>query len=83
MSWTTILTMLVLAVTSAILVMFYGWEPWLAIAVVGGGTMLTALVLLAILMWFSPHQDRSGFWSGATREMRKELRAMFATFRGK
>lgn len=83
MSWTTILTMLVLVVTNAILVMSYGWEPWLAIAVVGGGTMLTIFVLLVILLWFSPPQDRSEFWSGVTREMRKELKAMLATFRGK
>lgn len=83
MSWTTILTMLVLAVTSAILVMTCGWEPWQAFAVVSGGTMLAVLALLAILLWFSSPQDRSDFLSVIAREMRKELKAMFAMFRGK
>lgn len=83
MSWTTILTMLVLAVTSAILVMIYGWEPWQAFAVVSGGTMLAVLLLLAILLWFSSPQDRSDFLWVVAREMRKELKAMLATFRSK
>lgn len=83
MSWTTILTMLVLAGTSAVLVMIYGWEPWQAFAVVSDGTMLAVLVLLAILLWFSSPQDRSDFLSVIAREMRKELKAMFAMFRGK
>lgn len=69
--------MLVLAVTSAILVMIYGWEPWQAFAVVSGGAML------AILLWFSSHQDRSDFLPVIAREMRKELKAMLATFRSK
>lgn len=80
MSWTTILTMLVLAVTSAIMVMVYGWELWQAFAVVGGGTMLA---VLAILLWLSSPEDRSDFLSVIAREMRKELKAMFAMFRGK
>jgi len=82
-SWTTILTMLVSAVTSAIMVMVYGWELWQAFAVVSGGTMLAVLVLLAILLWFLSPQDRPDFSWVIAREMRQELKAMLATFLGK
>lgn len=83
MSWMTILTMLVLAVTSAMLVMIYGWEPWQAFAVVSGGTIFVSLLLLAALTWSSPPSDRAGLWQVITTEMRKELKALFALFRGK
>jgi MFS superfamily sulfate permease-like transporter len=83
MSWTTILTMGVLAVTSAVLVMVHGWEPWQAFAAMSGGTMLAVLVLLAIQLWFSSPQDRSDFLSEIAGEMRKELKAFFGMLRGK
>jgi len=75
--------MLVSAVTSAIMVMVYGWELWQAFAVVSGGTMLAVLVLLAILLWFLSPQDRPDFSWVIAREMRQELKAMLATFLGK
>lgn len=58
MSWMAILTMLVLAGISAILVMIYGWELWQAFAVVSGGTIMAVLVLLAIVVLISSRQVR-------------------------
>jgi len=83
MSWTTILTMLVLAVTSAVLVIIYEWEPWQAFAVVSGGTTLVSLVLLAALLKLSPPSDRAGLWLVITTEMWKELKSVLTMFRGK
>lgn len=83
MSWTSILTALVLSATTAILVIIYEWEPWQAFLLVSGIAAVFILVLMAIMLWLSPPPDRARIWSEMKKEMQKEYRAMLNGLRKK
>lgn len=83
MSWITILTALTLTLTTAILVVIYGWELWMAFGVVVAFSMGPILLLLAVLMWLSPAADRAGIWQGFKVAFRTELAALLKSLRFK
>lgn len=83
MSWTSILTALTLSTTSAILVIIYGWELWQAFSVVAAFSVGLILMLLAILMWMSPAQDRASVLQVVKVGFLKEFEALLKNLRGK
>ena len=83
MSWTSILTMMVLAIATAILVMYFKLEFWKAVVIVVGITVSLLLGLFAVLLRLSDPQNRIDLWMGFRTEFLKELKAMLAVVRGK
>ena len=83
MSWTSILTMMVLAIATAILVMYFKLEFWKAVVIVVGITVSLLLGLFAVLLGLSDPQNRIDLWMGFRTEFLKELKAMLAVVRGK
>ena len=83
MSWTSILTMMVLAIATAILVMYFKLEFWKAVVIVVGVTVSLILGLFAVLLGFSDPQNRLDLWMAFRTEFLKELKAMLAEVRGK
>ncbi len=83
MSWITILTSLTLAAITAILVVIYGWEFWMAFEVVVAFSLGPILLLLAILIWLSPAEDRAGVLKGFKVAFRMELAALLNALRFK
>lgn len=82
MSWMAVITMLVWAITSAILVMNYGWTLWEVLVMVSGVVALFGLALV-VLLKLSPAKDQADLLSLIKTEMRKELKALLAQVRGK
>jgi membrane protein YdbS with pleckstrin-like domain len=80
MSWTSILTALVLATVSAIMVIVYEFEPWQAFLMVGSGAVAVILGLLLILL---PPSDHREVWLGFKCEFRKEYQAILMWLRKK
>lgn len=83
MSWTSILTALTLAATSAILVIIYGWGLWQAFSVVAAFSVGLILMILAMLMWMSPAQDRASVLQVVKVEFLKEFEALLKSLRWK
>ena len=83
MSWTSILTMMVLAIATAILVMYFKLEFWKAVLIVVGVTVSLLLGLFTVLLGLSDPQNRLDLWMGFRTEFLKEIKAMFAVVRNK
>jgi len=79
MSWASILTALVLAASSATMVMVYKFEPWQALLLASGGA---AVVILGLLLYL-PLSDRYEVWRGFKCEARREYQALLKKLRKK
>lgn len=73
MSWTSIITALVLAAVSAFLVIYQGWEPWVALLVLGGGMIVIILTVLAGILLFTPKKQRAQEFSELKGGFRKGI----------
>ncbi len=83
MSWTSILTTLTLTLITAILVMIYGWNLWMAFEVVVAFSGGLILMLLAALLWLTPKPDRAKFLQVVRMTCLKELAVLWKTLRFK
>ena len=83
MSWTSIFTMMVLAIATAILVMYFKLEFWKAVVIVVGITVSLLLGLFAVLLGLSDPQNRLDLWTDFRTGFLKELKAMLAVVLGK
>jgi membrane protein YdbS with pleckstrin-like domain len=62
MSWTSIITALVLALTTAFLTIFKGWDSTEAFFVVCSSAVLINLLVLAIYLAMIPAAERKNAW---------------------
>ena len=83
MSWTSILTALVLATVSFIMVIVHGFEPWQAFLLVSSVAVAVILGLLLILLWQAPPSDRREVWRRLECEFMKEYQAILMWLRRK
>lgn len=83
MSWTSILTALTLATFMAIMVNIYEWGLWQAFFVMVSISVGLILMILAVLMWMSPAQDRASVLQVVKVEFLKEFEALLKSLRGK
>lgn len=83
MSWTSILTALILAISMVIMVIIYGWGLWQAFFVMVSISVGLILMILAMLMWMSPAPDRASVLQVFKVEFLKEFEALLKSLRGK
>lgn len=83
MSWTSILTALVLAIVSADLVLIEAWEPWQALLVVSVGAILVIVGLLAFLLVLAGKEQRKEVMGEFLAATRASLRAMLDWTKGR
>lgn len=83
MSWTSILTALVLALISAELVFIEAWEPWRALLVVGVGAILMIFCLLGVLLVLAGKKHRKEFLAEFLAATGNALRVILEGLRGR
>lgn len=83
MSWTSILTALILAISMAIMVIIYGWGLWQAFFVMVSISVVLILMILTMLMWISPTSDRESVLQVVKVEFLKEFEALLKSLRWK
>lgn len=83
MSWTSILTALILATFMSVLVIIYGWGLWQAFFVMVSISVGLILLILAMLMWMSPTPDRGMVLQVFKVEFLKEFEALLKSLHGK
>ncbi|MDP2198497.1 MAG: hypothetical protein Q8K01_07940 [Sulfurimicrobium sp.] len=81
MPWAVILTAATLAVISAWLVFYEGWEPWRAFMVVAVTAFVIIFSLLAAILVLSSPEDRAENWRIFTSTARSDLALMMKYFR--
>jgi len=78
LSWTTVLTGLVLASTTAYLVIVNGWSYLTTVLIVSGTVIALALFMTALLLLISPKAKRGIILSIIFEEFRKERKLILS-----
>lgn len=79
--WPVILTPLMLALISAWLVFFLGWEPWKALSVVSLASFGIIVVLLVALMVLTGSENRAELWQLVWQTCRDDIDLLLKYFR--
>lgn len=83
MSWTAILTVLSLSLTSAYLVFIQSWAIWQAFLLVGGGALGLILSVIAIVYVLADADGRKSFSNGFKQSFQEDFGGLLRWIRGK
>lgn len=73
MHWMSIITALILALASAILVFVWGWKPWQTFLAVSSAALSTVLVIVTAMLLLSNGDSRKEFWRSLQVTFRQDL----------